>query len=153
MAGRNSVQGVGNSTYSWSHPVVNAGVSINIAGIKLEAQYFKARQMVDNSKVVLLVDGSAITLTNTAQAGSFTMTVVDTGLDITDGNLVAIARYLQQVGDSQGGQLRVATSFNGQTKAITFIGVTLKVFDTLLLAGNDIPEYPCEFNYQGWFNS
>lgn len=153
MAGRNSVQSVGNSTYSWNHPVINGGVAINIAGIKLEAQYFKARQMVDNSKVVLLVDGSAITLTNVAQAGMFTMTVVDTGLSIVQGNLVEIARTLQQLGDSQGGQLRVATSFNGQTQAITFIGVTLKVFDTLLLAGNDIPEYPCEFNYQGWFRS
>lgn len=151
MAGRNSVQSVGNSTYSWTHPVINGGVSINIAGIKLEAQYFKARQIVDNSKVTLLVDGSAITLTNVVQAGMFTMAVVDTGLAVTDGNLVEIARTLQQLGDSQGGILRVATSYNGQTNAITFIGVTLKVFDTLLLAGNDIPEYPCEFNYQGWF--
>lgn len=153
MAGRNSIQSVGQSTYSFTHPLINSGVSVNLAGIKLEAQYFKARQMVDNSKVTLLVDGSAITLTNTAQAGMFTMSVVDTGLPITNGNLVAIARSLQQTGDSNGGLLRVATSFNGTVVAITFIGVTLKVFDTLLLAGNDIPEYPIEFNYQGWYNS
>ena len=54
---RNSVQSVGNSTYSFTHPLINNGVAINLSGIKLEAQYFKARQMVDNSKVVLLVDG------------------------------------------------------------------------------------------------
>jgi hypothetical protein len=44
----------------------------------------------------------------------------------------------------------VATSINGQTDAVTLVGVTLKVFDLLLLAGNDIPEYPVEFNYQDW---
>lgn len=153
MAGRNSIQGVGNSTYSFTHLLINGGTSINIAGIKLEAQYFKARQMLDNSKVVLLVDGSAITLTNLVQAGSFTLTVVDNGLAITDGNLVEIARTLQQLGDSIGGQLRVATTYNGEPNAITFRGVTLKVFDTLLLAGNDVPEYPIEFNYQGWARS
>lgn len=153
MAGRNSVQSVGNSTYSFTHPLINGGVSVNISGIKLESEYLKARQIVDNSKVVLLVDGSAITLTNTARAGMFTMNVADTGLAITDGNLVEIARTLQQTGDSNGGSLRVATSFNGATKAITLIGVTLKVFDLIILAGNDVPTYPVEFNYQDWLAS
>lgn len=153
MGGRNSIQSVGNSTYTYTDPLINGGVAINLAGVKLEAQYFKARQMVDNSKVTLLVDGSAITLVNNAQAGMFTFTAVDTGLPVTDGNMVAIARALQQAGGSNGGSLRVATSYNGVVQAITFIGVTLKVFDTLLLAGNDIPEYPIEFNYQGWLPS
>ncbi len=147
---RNSVQSVGNSTYSFTHPLINGGVAINLTGIKLEAQYFKARQMVDNSKVVLLVDGSAITLTNTARAGSFTITAVHGGNVVTDGDIVLIARQLQLLGDSLGGQLRVATAINGQTDAVTLVGVTLKVFDLLLLAGNDIPEYPVEFNYQDW---
>lgn len=147
---RNTVQSVGNSTYTFTHPLVNGGQAINVVGIKLEAQYLKARQMVDNSKVVLLVDGSAITLTNTARAGQFTLSVVDNGDTAANGNFVAIARELQQIGDSLGGELRVATTINGIVNAITLMGITLKVFDLLLLAGNDIPEYPIEYNYQDW---
>lgn len=148
--GRNSVQSVGNSTYSFQHPLINGGVAVNLTGIKLDVQFFKARQMVDNSKVVLLVDGSAITLTNTARAGTFTITAVHGGQTISDGDVVLIARQLQLLGDSVGGQLRVATQINGVTDALTFLGVTLKVFDLLLLAGNDVPEYPVDFNYQDW---
>jgi len=150
MAGRNTVQSVGNSTYTLTHALINSGQAVNIQGIKLDTQYLKARQMVDNSKVVLLVAGNAITLTNTARAGRFTLTVVDNGDTAENGNLVAIARQLQQLGDSVGGQLRVATLINGVTNAITLTGITLAVFDLILLAGNDVPEYPVEFNYQDW---
>lgn len=147
---RNTVQSVGNSTYTLTHALINSGQAVNITGIKLETQYLKARQQVDNSKVVLLVDGSAITLTNTARAGQVTINVVDNGDTVANGNLVAAARELQQVGDSLGGQLRVATLINGVVNAITLLGVTLKVFDLLVLAGNDVPEYPIELNYQDW---
>lgn len=145
---RNTVQSVGNSTYSFSHALINGGVSVNLTGIKLEGTYFKARQIVDNSKMVPLVDGSVSTLTNTIRAGVATITVINQNLDIASGDLVAIARALQLLGDSIGGQLRVATTVNGQTKARTYFGMTLKVFDDNMLAGNDLPEYPIEFNYQ-----
>src|SRR5512135_1656052 len=100
MAGnRNSVQTVGNSTYSFQHPLINGGVAVNVTGIKLESNYFKARQMVDNSKTVLLVNGGAITLTNNNKAGSFTINCVHGGNSVTDGDMVLIARQLQALGD------------------------------------------------------
>lgn len=147
---RNSVQSVGNSTYTLTHPLLNGGQAVNITGIKLDAEYLSAKQQVDTSKVVLLVDGSAITLTNTAKAGMVTISAVDNGGTVGDGNLVACARELQQVGDSLGGSLRVATTINGIVNAITMLGLTLKTFDLLKLAGNDIPTYPVELNYQDW---
>lgn len=148
--GRNTVQSVGNSTYTFTHPLINNGQAVNLTGIRLDSEYLTARQMVDNSKIVLMVDGSAITLTNTARAGRFTIQSVDNGLTIAQGNIVAIARELQNLGDSQGGQLRVATQVNGQVNAITLLGITLAVFDLLKLAGNDVPTYPVEWNYQDW---
>lgn len=147
---RNTVQSVGNSTYTLTHPLLNGGQPINWVGIKLDIEFLTAKQQVDTSKVVLLVDGSAITLTNTAKAGMLTVNAVDTGGTVADGNPVACARELQQVGDSLGGQLRVATLINGVVNAITLLGFTLKTFDLLRLAGNDIPTYPIEWNYQDW---
>jgi hypothetical protein len=147
---RNSVQSVGNSTYTFTHPLVNGGQPVNIVGIKLDAEYLSAKQQVDTSKVTLLVDGSAITLTNVARAGMVTISAADTGGTVADGNMVAIARELQQIGDSLGGQLRVATTINGIVNAITLLFMTLKTFDLIKLAGNDIPTYPVEWNYQDW---
>ena len=150
MAGRNPVQTVGNSTYTFTHQLLNNGAPINIVGLKLEAQYFKAKQVVENSKMVLLVDGSAITLTNNARATRFTMMAVDTGGGVADGNLIECIRTLQGLGDSFGGTFRVATLINGTTNAITFLTVTFATGDLLNLAGNDIPDYTIEFNSADW---
>lgn len=150
MAGRNPVQTVGNSVYTLTHALLNGGAPINIVGLKLEANYFKAKQVVDNSKMVLLVDGNAITLTNNARATRFTMMAVDTGGSIADGNLVACCRALQGLGDSIGGTFRVATLINGLTAAITFLTVTFATGDLLNLAGNDVPDYSMEFNSADW---
>lgn len=147
---KNSIIAVGNSTYTLTHPLINGGNPVNLTGIRLDVEYLVARQQIESSKVVLMIDGSAVTLTNTALAGMLTITCTDTGLLITDGNIIAIIKSLLQSGDSVGGQLRVSTSTNGLVSAITFIGLTFKIGDILRLAGNDVPNYPVEFNYQGW---
>ena len=105
---------------------------------------------MDNSKVIPLVGGGAATLTNSVRAGAFTLTCLHQGTEVTDGDMIVIARQLQELGDSKGGQFRVATYINGVIDAITYLYCTLKVFDSLLLAGNDLPEYPVEFNYQDY---
>ena len=100
---RNTVQSVGNSTYTLTHPLLNSGQAVNVTGIKLETQYLKARQQVDNSKVVLLVDGSAITLTNVARSGQVTLNVVDNGDTVANGNLVV--RGEKQMALSEGSEI------------------------------------------------
>lgn len=150
MAGRNTVQSVGNFTASWTHPQTNGGQPVNLQGFKLDGEFFKATQIVDNSKMVLLVNGGAITLTNNNRATIFTLTCVDNGDTAENGNIVAIARELQTLGDSTGGELRLAWLTDGTTRAITLSFVTLKTFDLLILMGNDVPGYPVQFNSQDW---
>lgn len=147
---KNSIRAVGNSTYTLTHSLVNGGNPVNLTGIRLDVEYLVARQQIDSSKVVLMIDGSAVTITNTALAGMLTITCTDTGLDIADGNIIAIIKSLLQSGDSVGGQIRVATTTNGVVQAITLLGVTFKIGDIIRLAGNDVPNYPVEWNYQGW---
>lgn len=147
--GRNSVQAVGNSTYTYQHPLINGGVPVNLINFKLEMEYINAKMLVPNSKVVLLVDGSAITLTNTARAGEVTTSCADAG-GIPDGNPVAIARELQQLGDSVGGSLRIAQLRDGVVFALTLLFVTFKTGPLLTIAGNDIPTYPLEWCFQDW---
>jgi hypothetical protein len=151
--GRNTIIAVGNSTQTLTHGLLNGGQAVNVVGVKLESNFFKACQMVDSSKITLLIDGSAITLTNTARAGMFTTITVDTGGTVADGNLVECARQLNLLGDSIGGEYRVAVVYNGIVKAITLLGVTYKIGDLLSLAGNDVPEYPIEWNFQDWRDS
>lgn len=144
-----SVQSVGDFTISFVHPLVAGGANITFTGFKLEGNIIDADQMLDNSKVVLLIDG-AISITNSARAGTIKLTCVKTSDDPNKGDVTAIANILSSAGDSQGGTMRVSFGLNGVPIARSFIGATLKRCKPLVVDGNDVPDYGIEFNYQDW---
>lgn len=145
--GQHNVQGLGDFTATLVHPNVAAGASISLKGFKVEAMMLDGAQLLDNSKVIALVNGDTVTLTNTIRAGTLTWTCVPTSFDPATGDIVAISQLLQQIGDNVGGTLRVTFGLNGATFAITFTGVTVKKVPPVKLAGNDVPDYSVEWNY------
>lgn len=145
--GKNSVQSVGDFTAVLQHPNVLGGAAIPLTGFKLEGTMIDGSQLLDNSKIIALVNGDTVTLTNTVKAGTITWTCIPSTFDEAGGDIVAISQLLQTVGDNVGGTLRVSFGLNGATFAITFTGVTMKRVPPLKLAGNDIPDYAVEWNY------
>lgn len=148
----NTIQSVGNSTYTFTHPLLG-GTAIAINGIKLESEYFTSEQALANSKVIPLLNGGAATLTNTVKVGKFTFKAVEIDGQVASGDLIAIAKTLQAAGDSVGGVLRITTQVNGQTIAVSFLFCTLDMVPPKILAGNDVPEYTITFNYQDYINT
>ena len=140
-------QSVGEFTASLVHPNVAAGAAIALTGFKLESTMLDGVQLMDNSKVIALVNGDTVTLTNTVKAGTLTWTCIPSSFDPATGDIVAISQLLQSVGDSNGGTLRVTFGLNGMTFSITFLGVTMKKVPPIRIAGNDIPDYAVEWNY------
>ncbi len=149
----NTVQSVGNSTYTFTHPLLNGGSAISIAGVKLETEYFTSEQALSNSKVIPLLNGGAATLTNTVRAGKLTFKAIELDGQISSGDLIAVGKTLQAIGDSIGGVLRITTQINGATVAVSFLFCTVDMVPPKILAGNDIPEYTVTFNYQTYVNT
>jgi hypothetical protein len=160
MAGVNSIQTVGDFVATFSHPKVlsidggRTGVGIPLHGFKLEDVFVSTAQAVENSKMVPLVDGGTVSLTNSIKAGRVTINALRTvssavAVSVTSGDIVVIANALQADGmaDNQGGTIMFSYGFNGAQETIIFEGVTLVSVPPLLLAGNDLPVYPVVFNY------
>lgn len=141
------VQSVGNFSAVLVHPLVLDGVALNLRGFKLDSQFLDTVQLIENSKIISLVDGGTITLTNANKAGSITFNCSSTSGRVADGDVVAVGRFLRTQGDSVGGLLRIAYSIGGNVTVINFLAVTIKTTPPLKLAGNDIPDYAVEFNY------
>lgn len=151
MANHN-VQSVGASDLSLvlSHPVLeNAGypASLSLTGFKLEGQFLGTDQIMDNAKVVPLLNGDSITITNTNRAGVIRFTCTRAAGSIVKGDIVAIANTLQELGDNVGGTLVVSFGFNGATFKVTFFAVCVKRAPPLVMAGNDVPDYAVELTY------
>jgi len=147
MAGQNTIQSVGDFSAVFTHPNVLAGAQIGLIGFKVEGQIVDGSQVLDNSKIVPLIGGNTITITNTVRSGTLTWTCVPTSGDAAKGDIVAISQMLQQLGDNVGGILRFSYGMNGSQRSVTFIGVTVKRCKPLSLQGNDVPDYAVEWNY------
>lgn len=141
------VQSVGNFSAVFVHPLILQGVALNLRGFKLDSQFLDTVQLIENSKIISLVDGSTITLTNANKAGTITFNCSSTSGRVEDGDVVAVGRFLRTQGDSVGGLLRISYQINGQTTVINFLAVTVKSTPPLKLSGNDIPDYAVEFNH------
>ena len=126
MARKHSVQSVGDFTAVLQHPNVLGGVAIALTGFKVDGTLLDGAQLMDNSKVIALVNGDTVTITNTVRAGTLTWTCIPTSFDPVDGDIVAISQLLQNVGDNIGGVLRVSFGLNGKTFSFTFSAVTMK---------------------------
>jgi len=147
--GLSQVQSVGDFTAVLNHPLVLGGVSIPLVGFKLEGEIVRAEQIIDSAKLVALIGGLAIALTNTIMAGTLRWTVVPTTWDPAKGDIVAISQLLKWAGDNAGGTLRISWGQNGRTVYRNLTGVVVKRCDDIALAGNDIPDYRVEWFYTG----
>lgn len=152
MAGVNSIQSVGQftATYFNAGATFLGGSVIGLQGFKLEDTFISANQQMDNSKVICLVDGGAISLVNFVKAGKITINSLHFSTNPLDGDFVLIAQTLQALALSTGGILRFTTTLNGQVDPITFFGVTVANVPPLTLMGNDVPTYPVQLNYMDW---
>ena len=149
MANQNisQVQSVGDFSAVYTHPLIASGAAISWVGFKVEGSIVSSDQMIDNAKVVALVGGIVVIITNNIQAGTLRWTVVRTTGDILQGDIVAAAQYLQRMGDNAGGNLRVSWGQNGVTKYWNGFPVVVKRIKALELMGNDVPSYDLEMEF------
>lgn len=142
----NTVQTVGNFSASFVHPLIAGGAAITLQGFKLEETFLTTAQQVMNSKIIPTVGGGSSTLTNQVKVGKLTINCMRVSDNILDGDVPLICQALQNVADSTGGALRLSWQINGQVTAITF-QIFLESCPPIIMAGNDLPDYPAVFNY------
>ena len=143
----NFVQSIGNLTISIIHPLINGGVPTTVKNLAMEGDLIDTVQLMMNSKVIPLFAGDTITLTNTVKAGKLTINAKRGDGVIANGDIVAMCDLLQSLPDSQGGTVIVSWSLNGAAQNKTFFAVTHEGHPPLKIAGNDLPNYACTFNY------
>lgn len=146
------VQCVGRVTFLFDHPFLRAlakakkekygklSNGVALTGFKLESVVFSTEGMVDNAKLIPLLNGDTMTLTNACKAGRMTIPATRTSAGIENGDLVAIGNFIRGQGDDVGGNLTVKWNLNGKPRQIKFKKVCFQKVDPLKLAGNDLPD-------------
>ena len=161
-----TIQAVGNFSAQYFSPVLKtlrstdpskyAGITdmggVYLVGFKLESVIVSAAQQIDNAKVVPLVNGDSITLTNICKAGTLSFNASRTAGKLEDGDCVSIFDYVRSQGDV-GGLLVLKWLMNGKTHSMTFSGVCIKNVPPLTLAGNDVPDYNVQLTYSNYTDS
>ena len=131
---------------------IDSNGSIYLVGFKLESVIVSASQQIDNAKVVPLVNGDSITLTNICKAGTLSFNASRTAGGLADGDCVSIFDYVRSQGDV-GGTLELSWLMNGSTHKMIFSGVCVKNVPPLTLAGNDVPDYNVQLTYSNYTDS
>jgi hypothetical protein len=134
----------------FSHTLLTAlfkADNVSLTGFKLEGNFLSTAQLLDNSKIVPLLNGDTITVTNTNKSGSLSFSATRASGSLEQGDIVAISHKLLDLGDGNGGTLVASYTLNGKTFKVTFYGVTVKSAPPLNLMGNDVPDYSVEWNY------
>jgi hypothetical protein len=156
------VQNAGAATITYSYPnkLVGAGTgnelaantSVALTGFKLNSNYLDTQQAMDNSFIIPLLNGGSIQITNDNTCGSISITAIRTAVQLTSGDVVAIASAQRKVsgGDSTGATINVKFSFNGTEYTVAFYNCTVAQCKPITLAGNDAPDYQVRFNYSHW---
>lgn len=126
--------------------------SVYLTGFKLESVLVSADQQIDNSKVVPLINGDSITLTNICKAGTLSFNASRTAGNLNDGDCVSIFDYVRSQGDT-GGVLELSWLMNGATHRMIFSGVCVRRVPPLNLAGNDVPDYQVQLTYSNYSDS
>lgn len=126
--------------------------SIYLTGFKLESVIVSAAQQIDNAKVVPLVNGDSITLTNICKAGTLSFNASRTAGTLNDGDCVSVFDYVRSQGDI-GGSLELGWMMNGSRHRMIFSGVCVKNVPPLTLAGNDVPDYNVQLTYSNYTDS
>ena len=126
--------------------------SIYLTGFKLESVLVSADQQIDNSKVVPLINGDSITLTNICKAGTLSFNASRTAGTMNDGDCISIFDYVRSQGDT-GGVLEFSWLMNGAVHRMIFSGVCVRRVPPLNLAGNDVPDYNVQLTYSNYTDS
>ena len=126
--------------------------SVYLTGFKLESVMVSAEQQIDNSKIIPLVNGDSITITNLCKAGILTFTASRTAAGLNGGDAVSVFDFVRSQGDD-GGTLEISWRMNGKDHKIIFSGVCVQRCPPLAMAGNDVPEYPITLTYSNYSDS
>lgn len=162
---KQTIQAVGNFSAKYTSDVLKtlrnsdgqySGIdengSIYLVGFKLESVIVSAAQQIDNAKVIPLVNGDSITLTNICKAGTLSFNASRTAGGLNDGDCVSVFDYVRSQGDV-GGRLELSWLMNGATHKMIFSGVCVKNIPPLTLAGNDVPDYNVQLTYSNYTDS
>jgi hypothetical protein len=144
------LQTVGDFSLTWTHPLLNSGNSIALVGFKVTGDIVDSDQEMDNARVVPLIGGVVVMITNTVRAGTLRFNAVRTTGDLTKGDIVAACQQLQQSGDNIGGTLTASWSQNGVIQRRTFTTTTVKRCKALHIQGNDVAEYDIQIAFADW---
>ena len=159
---KQTIQAVGNFTAKYTSGVLKTlaasakddypniiNGTVYLTGFKLESVLCTADQQIDNAKVVPLINGDSITLTNICKAGTLSFNASRTAGGLNDGDCVSIFDYVRSQGDT-GGALELSWLMNGAIHHIIFSGVCVKRVPPLNLAGNDVPDYNVQLTYANY---
>ena len=155
---KQTIQAVGNFSAKYTSPVLktlaqnDSNGAIYLVGFKLESVIVSASQQIDNAKVIPLVNGDSITLTNICKAGTLAFNASRTAGGLNDGDCVSVFDYVRSQGDV-GGTLELSWLMNGATHKMIFSGVCVKNVPPLTLAGNDVPDYNVQLTYSNYTES
>jgi hypothetical protein len=147
MAKQYSVQTTTDLTITYQHPLVNGNIPVAITGFKMDGELFNTNPLMENSKIIALLGGNTITITNNVTAGTVTFSCIKLTGNAALGDITALARSQINVGDSTGATIIVSFSLNGATYKEQYSACTVKHVPPLKIAGNDIPDYAIEFYY------
>lgn len=162
---KQTIQAVGNFSAKYTSPIlktlqmedsqytgIDENGTISLVGFKLESVIVSAQQQIDNAKVVPLVNGDSITLTNICKAGTLSFNASRTAGGLNDGDCVSVFDYVRSQGDI-GGTLELSWLMNGAVHKMIFTGVCVKNIPPLTLAGNDVPDYNVQLTYSNYTDS
>ena len=151
------VESVGRIKFLFKHPLLEelakvtdyAGVKdgVYLTGFKLEDVAISTAGATQNAKLIPMLNGDTMTLTNAIKSGIMTIACTRTSAGITGGDLVAVADFIRSQGDSTGGTLTVSWERNGNSKSIDFKKVCVVDCPPLMYAGNDLPSYGVKLSY------
>lgn len=130
----------------------SAAGSVYLTGFKLESMIVSAEQQIDNAKLVPLVNGDSITLTNLCKAGVLSFNAARTAAGIVGGDCIAIFDFVRTQGDD-GGILEISWRMNGKNRKIIFSGVCVQRCPPLAIAGNDVADYNITLTYASYSDS
>lgn len=156
------VECVGRVSFLFKHPLLSALATQNsseydglqngvyLTGFKLEDTLIRTDSMIQNAKLIPLLNGDTMTLTNSNKSGVMTIACTRTAAGVKGGDLVAIADFIRSQGDSSGGTLEVSWTRNNADKKITFKAVCVQDVTPMQYAGNDLPSYGIKLTYASY---
>ena len=159
------VECVGRVSFLLKHPLLEALADANkadygdakggvyLTGFKLESVLVSTDQQIQNAKLIPMLNGDSMTLTNTHKAGILSIACTRTSAGIVGGDLIAVCDFIRSQGDSYGGELIVSWPRNGKDKSITFKKVCVVQCPPFKYAGNDMPDMDVKLSYADYEDS